>query len=63
VVFAVVTRLRFLDWVVEDWALEVLDSSAEHSIDAATVASRSLDTLEAKYDIEDAIASNNLMYK
>jgi hypothetical protein len=60
VVFAVVTRLRFLDWVVvEDWALEVSVSSAEHSIDAATVASRSLDTSEAKEDIEDAIASNN----
>jgi hypothetical protein len=59
VVFAIVTRLRFLDWVVEDWASEVSVSLVEHSIDAATVASRSLDTSEVKEDIEDAIASNN----
>lgn len=39
VVFAVVTRLRFFDWVVEDRALEVLVGSAEHLIDVTTVAS------------------------
>ena len=44
---------------MEDWALEVLVSSVEHSIDAAIVALRSLDMLEAIDVIEDAIASNN----
>jgi hypothetical protein len=56
VVIAVVVRLRVLDWVVEDWALEVSVGSAERSIDAA---SQLLDALKAKEDIEDAFASNN----
>jgi hypothetical protein len=50
-----------LDWVVVvvDGASEVSVGSAEHSIDATIVVSRSLDASEIQEDVKSAISSNN----